>query len=183
MRSSATRLLTAGVLAAAAPACLAPTAQADDRPNVLMITVDDLDRSETGVASNDFYTPALKSLAAQGVTFAQGHVTSTVCTPSRYSLLTGPYASRSTHEHFLKRYPQDTMAGPDFMVTGEDAILDRPLWFSHHQLAYEASRGWPHYFEPDQLYDLYADPGEPRNLADTEPRALARMKAILSRHL
>ncbi|MEM6331872.1 MAG: sulfatase-like hydrolase/transferase [Planctomycetota bacterium] len=96
---------------------------ADDRPNVLLITVDDLDRLETGVTSDNFYTPALSALAAQGVTFTQGHVTSTVCTPSRYTLLTGRYASRSTHEFFLARYPQGTMAGPDFAVTLEE---DRP---------------------------------------------------------
>lgn len=40
------------------------------------------------------HTPNLKRLAQEGMRFDRFYVTSTVCTPSRYSLLTGNFASR-----------------------------------------------------------------------------------------
>ncbi len=40
------------------------------------------------------YTPNLERLEKEGMRFDRFYVTSTVCTPSRYSLLTGRYASR-----------------------------------------------------------------------------------------
>ncbi len=65
------------------------------KPNVLIIYVDDLgfgDISRYGAlfgTSSPSPTPNVDSLAAQGVTFTQAHSANAVCTPSRYSLLTG----------------------------------------------------------------------------------------------
>ena len=49
----------------------------------------------------------------------------------------------------------------------------------------EAIEQHPSYFEPDQLYDLMADPGETRNLAKDPAHAatLAEMKALLTAYL
>jgi arylsulfatase A-like enzyme len=78
-------------------------AQADERPNVLFIITDDQERSEfnflpegrdaRGKPRN--LTPNIDRLAAEGVVFLNQYVSSPVCTPSRYSVLTGTYASRS----------------------------------------------------------------------------------------
>ena len=70
-------------------------------PNIILIYTDD---QGYGDASNlnegaKFKTPALDRLAAEGLTFTDGHSPDTVCTPSRYGLLTGRYSWR-TH---LKR--------------------------------------------------------------------------------
>ena len=70
-------------------------------PNIIVIYTDD---QGYGDASNlnagaKFKTPALDRLAAEGLTFIDGHCSDTVCTPSRYGLLTGRYSWR-TH---LKR--------------------------------------------------------------------------------
>ncbi|MCZ6672670.1 MAG: arylsulfatase [Verrucomicrobia bacterium] len=70
-------------------------------PNIILIYTDD---QGYGDASNlnpgaKFKTPALDRLAAEGLTFTDGHCSDTVCTPSRYGLLTGRYSWR-TH---LKR--------------------------------------------------------------------------------
>jgi len=71
-------------------------AETCERPNVILIKVDDLDFDELGHAGSDRHlTPAIDALAANGLPFGRGYVTSTVCTPSRYSTLTGRFASRS----------------------------------------------------------------------------------------
>ena len=48
-------------------------------------------------------TPTLDKLASGGVKFMGGHVTSTLCTPSRWSALNGRFASRS--QDLLNDYP------------------------------------------------------------------------------
>jgi arylsulfatase A-like enzyme len=78
-------------------------AQADERPNVLFIITDDQERSEfnflpegrdeQGKPRN--LTPNIDRLASEGVVLLNQYVSSPVCTPSRYSVLTGTYASRS----------------------------------------------------------------------------------------
>jgi len=66
------------------------------RPNVIVIYVDDLDNDELGVLGNkNLMTPNIDRLAREGVQFTNGYVTSSICTPSRYGILTGNYASRS----------------------------------------------------------------------------------------
>lgn len=63
------------------------------RPNVLIIQADQLRWDCLGVAGNpDVRTPNLDRLAADGVRYGSAFCTYPVCTPSRYSLLSGLYA-------------------------------------------------------------------------------------------
>ena len=72
-------------------ACLfALPAIAADRPNVLMIAIDDLnDWVEPLGGHPDVKTPAMKKLANRGVTFTNAHCQAPLCNPSRTSLMTG----------------------------------------------------------------------------------------------
>lgn len=65
--------------------------KAIERPNVIVINVDDLDTFllDNGRAAGIF--PNLQRLANEGVRFTNCHVTSPLCGPSRASLLTGRY--------------------------------------------------------------------------------------------
>ncbi len=68
------------------------------RPNVVYILADDLgygDVQALNPARGKIKTPHLDRLAAQGMTFTDAHSGSSVCTPTRYGLLTGRYAWRS----------------------------------------------------------------------------------------
>ena len=62
---------------------------ATKRPNIIVFLVDDYDKPETSVYGGKVLTPNLERMAREGITFENAHVTSTVCTPSRYTFLTG----------------------------------------------------------------------------------------------
>jgi len=80
-----------GALLATLPA----TAAAPARPNVLFILCDDLRPDALGCyGSAHVRTPHIDALAAGGVRFANGFCTTSLCSPSRASILTGLYAHR-----------------------------------------------------------------------------------------
>ncbi|MGB0413596.1 MAG: sulfatase family protein [Coraliomargarita sp.] len=84
------------------------------KPNIIVFLTDDQDKESIGAYGHDAWTPNLDRMAAEGMLFHNGFVTSTVCTPSRYSFLTGRYASRSTHETFMHACPEGAQANPVF---------------------------------------------------------------------
>lgn len=76
-------------------ALLTGTAQARDRPNILLIYVDDLGWKDTGHTGSDFYeTPALDALAREGLVFTSAYSNAANCAPARASLLSGQYTPR-----------------------------------------------------------------------------------------
>lgn len=59
-----------------------------ERPNFIFILTDDHNYSSLGCNGNELIqTPNLDKLAADGVRFTNGHITSAICTPSRISIL------------------------------------------------------------------------------------------------
>lgn len=66
-------------------------------PNIIYILVDDMGRGDLSAynAASAWRTPNLDRLAQGGMIFTDAHSSSAVCTPSRYSILTGRYAWRS----------------------------------------------------------------------------------------
>ena len=67
-------------------------------PNVILIYTDDQGFGDVSAfnSSAKFKTPHLDRLAAEGVAFTNAHSADSVCTPSRYALLTGRYPWRTT---------------------------------------------------------------------------------------
>ncbi|QTN32026.1 sulfatase-like hydrolase/transferase [Akkermansiaceae bacterium] len=79
-------------------------------PNIIIVNVDDMAGGQHfGFEGRDCITPTLDTLASTGVRFTQAFAASTVCGPSRYSLLTGRWASRNTSAQFIARYPLGTL--------------------------------------------------------------------------
>jgi len=68
------------------------------RPNIVLIYADDMGWGDIKAYNPDsrIPTPSLDALAADGIIFADAHSSSAVCTPSRYSLLTGRYSWRTS---------------------------------------------------------------------------------------
>ena len=66
------------------------------RPNIITILCDDLGWGDLGCYGNRaIRTPNIDNLAREGVRFTDFYSSCSVCTPSRYGLLTGRYAARS----------------------------------------------------------------------------------------
>ena len=70
-------------------------------PNIIYILADDLGYGDIGAFNPDcrIPTPNIDRLAAEGMTFTDAHSSSAVCTPSRYSILTGRYCWRTSLKH------------------------------------------------------------------------------------
>ena len=69
------------------------------KPNIVIIYADDLGYGDVQCYNPEhgkIPTPHIDKLASQGMRFTDGHSSSAVCTPSRYSILTGRYHWRSS---------------------------------------------------------------------------------------
>ncbi len=95
-RSSSTAMLRVAVLLGAGLGCGGVNApgsvagHASPAPNILLIQADDLGYGDlSAYGQSRFETPALDKLAREGIRFTQYYAGSTVCAPSRTSLMTG----------------------------------------------------------------------------------------------
>ena len=70
---------------------------AAEKPNIILVMADDLGIGDISPTNPEckISTPRLQQLADAGLTFLDAHTTSSVCTPTRYGLLTGRYNWRS----------------------------------------------------------------------------------------
>ncbi|NNE00499.1 MAG: sulfatase-like hydrolase/transferase [Pirellulaceae bacterium] len=69
-----------------------------DHPDILMIFTDDQGVHDVGCYGSEIATPHIDSLAKDGMKFNQFYAASSICTPSRFGLLTGQYPHRSQDE-------------------------------------------------------------------------------------
>ena len=70
--------------------------------NVVIIYADDLGFGDLGCyGSRKIDTPNLDRLCAEGLKFTNAYSTSAVCTPARFSILTGRYPFRNEQAHIL----------------------------------------------------------------------------------
>ena len=67
-------------------------------PNIVIIYTDDQGYGDVSALNpnSKFQTPNIDKLANEGLVFTDGHSSDGVCTPSRYSLLTGRYSWRTS---------------------------------------------------------------------------------------
>jgi len=74
-----------------------------EQPNVVFILVDDLGYMDIGANNpRTFYeTPHVDELASSGVRFTNGYAANPVCSPTRYSIMTGKYPSRTNATNFF----------------------------------------------------------------------------------
>ncbi len=108
--------------------------------NVVFIMADDLGYMDTGFNNpKTFYeTPNLNGLAKQGMRFTAGYAACPVCSPTRSSILTGQYPSRTRNTDYFgapngfHEFPKDAAAqGGDIGKSGNRPVFPAPY---HKQL-------------------------------------------------
>lgn len=112
---------------------------AADKPNIVLIVIDDMGWSDIGYHSKEIRSPTLDELARTGVELDQ-HYVMPQCTPTRVALMTGRYPSRfgrhCTTASNVQSYPFETVtlakalrdAGYDTAITGKWHMGSLPQW-------------------------------------------------------
>lgn len=119
----AARVAISIFLVAWAAQCVAEE-PAGERPNVLLILVDDLGYGDLGCyGATRQRTPNLDRMAAEGVRFTDFYMSSPVCSPSRASVLTGCYHVRTGVNHVL--WPMASSGLSPDEVTVAEALQTR----------------------------------------------------------
>jgi arylsulfatase A-like enzyme len=74
------------------------TSRVNQQPNIIYILADDLGYGDVKCFNTEgkIPTPNLDNMAENGVKFTDAHTSSSVCTPTRYGILTGRYNWRSS---------------------------------------------------------------------------------------
>jgi arylsulfatase A len=115
------RCAGAGVMASVLSVTLPMSASGADapagaRPNVIVILADDLGYGDVQCYNpqrGKIPTPHIDQLAAQGMRFTDAHSSSAVCSPSRYTLLTGRYHWRSRLQQGIVGPWERPLIGPN----------------------------------------------------------------------
>ena len=102
------RLLLIALVLVALAGCQSDNKQQklDNRPNIIYILADDLGYGDVSIYNTEskIKTPHIDKLASEGMRFTDAHSPSSVCTPTRYGILTGRYCWRS-------KLPQGVLRG------------------------------------------------------------------------
>ena len=105
--------MTRSLLALALLAVGVGFAAAADKPNIIVILLDDLGYSDLGCYGGEIDTPNIDALAENGVRF-ESFYNSARCCPSRASLMTGLYPPQTGVASFTTRQPHPTR-GPAYL--------------------------------------------------------------------
>ena len=92
-------------------------------PNIVVILADDMGFGELSCLNPDrgkIKTPQLDRIASQGMIFTDAHSGSSVCTPTRYGLLTGRYAWRT-------RLQSGVLTGGESLIAEDRVTLPKLL--------------------------------------------------------
>ena len=80
-------------------------AETPPKMNFIIIYSDELQFSDLGCYGGEIPTPNIDRLAAQGILFRSAYTTASMCTPSRYSVITGQFPGRCSAGSFLRSNP------------------------------------------------------------------------------
>jgi arylsulfatase A-like enzyme len=147
-------LLIAAILLTSC-SCLS-SLSASERPNVLMIIVDDMNDWVSCLDGHpDVKTPHMDRLAARGLLFTNAHVSAPVCNPSRVATLTGLRPSTTgiygNETKWLEAMPQVLTIPQHFKANGYHVVGGGKV--NHHMPGFNRRSDWHDYF--DQVFDSH----------------------------
>jgi arylsulfatase A-like enzyme len=103
---------------------------AETKPNILFILLDDFGWTDCGCYGSSFYeTPRLDELAEQGARFTNAYAACPVCSPTRASILTGKYPARLGMTQWLGGVSEGKLAHVPYVdhMSSEEFSLARAL--------------------------------------------------------
>jgi len=107
-----------------------PALSQAEKPNFVFMLVDDLGWKDFQCYGSDYHlTPAIDSLASDGVLFTDAYATCTVSSPSRASLMTGKYPAKLHLTDWIEgwKMPDAKLLVPDwtmYLPTEETSLAD-----------------------------------------------------------
>ena len=130
----------------------------EDKPNIILISADDLGWSDIGCYGSEVETPNLDNLAQGGMRFTRFHNTSK-CFPSRACLITGVYAQQSNYHRTHKNPITNAVTLGEVIQTAGY----RTMWSGkHHGLENPITRGFDRYYGLKDGACNYFNPGNQR---------------------
>ncbi|MDD7985228.1 arylsulfatase [Lentisphaera marina] len=119
------------------------------QPNIIYVLMDDMGQGDVSCfnPSSKIHTPHIDSLAANGMMFTDAHTNSSVCTPTRYGILTGRYAWRT---HLKKSVVGGT--SPSLIKPGRMTLASFLKEQGYHTgMIGKWHLGWDFSFHPDSV--------------------------------
>jgi len=116
---------------------------AADKPNIILILVDDMGWMDLSCQGSDYYkTPAIDQIAAEGMRFTDGYAACAVCSPTRAAVQTGRYPHRVGVTDYIRsrlaRGPRRPIeANPTEYVGGRNNQVlcpPNPFWMEHEEI-------------------------------------------------
>lgn len=94
---------------------------AESKPNIVFILADDLGYGDLGCYNKEskIPTPNLDQLAREGTRFTDAHAPTSVCTPTRYSILTGRYSWRTRLQRNVLGPWDKPLIAPERLTVGK----------------------------------------------------------------
>jgi arylsulfatase A-like enzyme len=117
MKNSLLPFSSLSLLCVTSPAIVAQ--QQHQKPNVVLIVVDDLGWKDLGVYGSDFHkTPQINNFARDGVRFTNAYSACTVSSPTRASIMTGKYPAKLHLTDWIEghKMPKAKLQVPDWTM-------------------------------------------------------------------
>ena len=114
-----------------------------DKPNVVLILVDDLGWTDIACYGSKYYeTPNIDRLAKQGMKFNNGYAAAAICSPTRASVMTGRYPARIGITDWIRakfqggKIPADKKNPGGFKYDKKNNlnVAVNPLWMEHDEV-------------------------------------------------
>jgi arylsulfatase A len=142
------------------------------RPNIVFFLVDDMGYGDVSCLNpaGKIPTPSVDRLAGEGLCCTDAHSSSAVCSPSRYSILTGRYNWRSTLQQSIVGLYGDPLIAPDRLTV--PGFLRQHGYHTACIGKWHLGMGWP--FTPT-AEDFH--PGGFRTRPDNDYAATAAQRA------
>jgi arylsulfatase A len=152
------------------------------KPNILILLADDLGYGDVQCYNpqrGKILTPNIDRLSSQGMRFTDGHSSSAVCSPSRYTLLTGRYHWRTRLQSGIVNVFGEPLIAPDRLTI---ASLVKPLGYKTACIGkWHLGWDWPIDIAQRKLFQFAPFKGQDEETIAATPAQLDGWQQIFSK--